>query len=69
MDGYGVYVHSDQSKYEGQWKEDQRHGKGKEVWADDSAVYEGEFVMGIKEGLGTYKWGDKSSYNGQFKGG
>lgn len=39
------------------------------MWADDSAVYEGDFVMGIKEGFGTYKWGDKSSYDGQFKGG
>jgi hypothetical protein len=34
--GYGVYLHSNGSKYEGDWKDDKQHGKGHETWADGS---------------------------------
>ena len=35
--------------YEGEWKDDLQHGKGKEVKADGSS-YNGEFKMGKKHG-------------------
>ncbi|CAD8206471.1 unnamed protein product [Paramecium pentaurelia] len=66
-DGYGVYVHFDKSRYEGFWKDDNRHGQGTETWADNSAVYDGSFYMGVKEGYGIYKWADGSNYAGGFR--
>ena len=44
-------LHIDGSTYEGQWFEDEKSGKGSEVWAD-GARYEGEFLHGSKHGKG-----------------
>ncbi len=40
--GYGVYVHVNGAKYEGQWKNDLQDGWGVESWSDGSK-YEGEY--------------------------
>lgn len=34
--GIGAYVHAGGAKYEGEWLNDQQHGKGVEVWPDGS---------------------------------
>lgn len=31
-----MYLHSDGSKFEGEWKEDMKHGQGVETWSDNS---------------------------------
>ena len=43
--------------YEGDWKNDQRTGKGILKYHDGD-VYEGEFNKGKKEGKGTMKYKD-----------
>lgn len=47
MDGYGVYSYAKDSKqqYQGQWKNSQKHGQGKEFFGDGS-IYEGSFRDG-----------------------
>lgn len=50
--GYGVYNHSNGSKYEGAWLDDSQHGTGIECWIDKS-IYKGEYYKGKKHGLGN----------------
>ena len=45
--GYGIYINTEGSNYEGNWKFDQQHGNGIEKWPDGSK-YEGEFYEGYK---------------------
>tara|TARA_B110000285_G_C14516524_1_gene334648 strand:+ start:205 stop:417 length:213 start_codon:yes stop_codon:yes gene_type:complete len=67
MDGRGVYKYADCPShiYEGQWKNNKKHGLGKEVLTDGS-IFEGPFSEGMKHGLGTYTWPNKSKYIGNF---
>ena len=51
--------------YQGCWKDDLQHGKGKEVWTDGS-TYEGMYLKGKKHGYGAYRWNDGSRYDGQW---
>ena len=65
--------------YEGEWKRDKEHGKGKLMTADRSRIiYEGEFERGRMQGQGTYYYAqadnsvlDKATlgarYIGEFK--
>lgn len=50
MHGYGVYIYADGDKYEGEWREDKRHGRGTVIYAaPDGGVaekYEGDWVDG-----------------------
>lgn len=34
--GYGIYYHSNGSRYEGDWINDKQHGLGRETWSDGS---------------------------------
>ena len=52
------------SKYEGSWKEDKRHGKGKSINAENGAVYEGDFHYNIKQGYGVKTMKDGRVYRG-----
>jgi hypothetical protein len=54
--------------YRGQWKNNQKHGKGKFSYADGDE-YEGGFVNGKREGNGTYRFTDGKQYKGEFKAG
>ena len=47
--GYGVHVYADNSKYEGNWKDDKQHGKGTLVTSDGS-TYQGMWKDGKKHG-------------------
>lgn len=40
-------------EYNGEWKNDVPHGKGKEKF-ENGSYYEGEFFHGVKSGLGHY---------------
>ena len=53
-------------KYEGNWKDDKQHGKGKETWNNGDETYEGDFIEGKKNGKGKFTWIDKSYYEGDF---
>ena len=57
MDGFGVLTYSDSinHRYQGQWKDNLKHGQGKEFFSDGS-VFEGTFSHGKKKGFGTFGW-------------
>ena len=54
--------------YEGEWKDDKKHGQGKVTYSD-GAVYEGEWKDGERHGQGkvTYSGGKGKVYEGEWK--
>lgn len=72
--GYGVmtYSNNDQTrnKYEGYYKEDQRHGNGR-ILLKNGDVYDGEWKFSRFDGYGIYTYSVNNNefveYNGQFK--
>ncbi|KAK6126255.1 hypothetical protein DH2020_040000 [Rehmannia glutinosa] len=65
-EGYGNYIWSDGSKYEGEWKFGTRHGYGK-LQFSSGALYEGEFLGGYMHGSGTYTKPDRTIYKGRWR--
>lgn len=51
--------------YEGDFLENQKHGKGKETYADGS-YFHGEFALDQKHGRGKFVFADRSYYEGDF---
>ena len=43
------------SIYDGQWKDDKRHGDGKMIYYN-GYIYEGEFENDVRHGQGKYTW-------------
>lgn len=67
-DGMGTFVNSQGDKYTGTFKNNLKHGRGIEHYANGD-VYNGEFVQGKPEGDGIYMWANGNEYRGQFRGG
>eukprot|EP00002_Diphylleia_rotans_P030472 TRINITY_DN6264_c0_g1_i5.p1 TRINITY_DN6264_c0_g1~~TRINITY_DN6264_c0_g1_i5.p1 ORF type:complete len:358 (+),score=55.08 TRINITY_DN6264_c0_g1_i5:104-1177(+) len=64
--GSGLYVYKNKFfTYEGEWKDGEKHGKGKLSLAN-GIVIEARFVMGEIEGNGKKTWPDGSTYIGNF---
>ena len=66
--GFGTYVYKTNSfcvKYEGEWKDGEKNGKGRLEFADGS-VYDGEFKAGEISGVGTRNFKNDRSYTGEF---
>ncbi|CAE7559929.1 PIP5K3 [Symbiodinium sp. CCMP2456] len=66
--GHGVWQ-SKSCQYEGQWKEDQQDGHGRQTWSD-GRVYEGQFSKGRFSGTGKMVWHTQKGmlvYEGQYK--
>jgi hypothetical protein len=54
-EGRGICLYSNGMLYEGSWKRDKEHGKGKLMTADrQRIIYEGDFERGRMQGIGTY---------------
>lgn len=53
MEGMGIYFWQDGRKYQGQYKDDKKHGFGQYIWAD-GRTYEGYWFRGKQHGLGKY---------------
>ena len=53
MEGIGIYSWQDGRKYEGEYKEDKKHGYGIYTWAD-LREYHGWWYRGKQHGLGVY---------------
>ena len=64
-DGFGKYVYSDNTVYEGEWKGGLFDGKGKIIYPN-GASYEGEWMAGKMNGQGTYRWTSGNQYSGSF---
>jgi len=66
--GKGVWT-SATEQYSGQWKCDQRDGRGSQVW-QDGRLYEGQFVDGKFHGRGRMEWHTKLEglmvYDGEY---
>ena len=63
---YAIVDEESKIQYEGFWKDNYKHGLGKEYNYQDESVYEGAFSAGKKCGFGTQKWSDGSSYSGYW---
>ena len=64
--GYGIYLDTHGSKYQGEWVNDSQHGKGEESWNNGQTKYIGQFYKGKKNGKGRFEWEDGSFYDGDF---
>jgi len=56
-------------QYEGQWKADVQHGRGKQTWSD-GRVYDGQFQNGKFAGSGRMLWHTNKgllTYEGEYK--
>lgn len=64
--GHCVLIGVNKNKYEGEFKDDLRHGKGVEVY-DNGDRYEGEYSFGLKNGIGTYYYSNGDWWKGEWK--
>jgi len=53
----GVYTWLDGRKFEGNWLDNNMHGRGIYTWKDGRR-YEGEYEFDKKHGYGVYTWAD-----------
>ena len=69
--GKGIfYSNSGESKgdrYEGDWKNDKREGKGIHYWNNRGDRYEGDWKNDAKEGKGAYYWNNGDCEKGNYK--
>lgn len=69
--GRGVMQFANGNLYDGEWKDDDRHGKGVHYWKDFSKYhgdrYDGEWVEGKFNGKGVYYFASGNKYDGELK--
>jgi len=65
-DGQGGFEHwSNRSKYDGEFRYGEKHGKGKLVWQDQS-TYQGQWQNGLMDGEGLQTFPDGKCYKGEY---
>ena len=72
--GYGIAASDDGTRYEGEWRRDKMHGRGKLIDPHGGWCYEGEFRFNKRHGQGKLRYteaiteGPKagSTYEGTF---
>ena len=62
----GVYTWQDGRKYEGEYKDDKKHGYGVYTW-QDGRIYEGYWFRGKQHGLGRYAVPDSALKHGLWE--
>ena len=69
MDGYGRKTYQDNAYYEGYFKKDEFHSKGKYVYSKDynEKSYVGDFENGNFNGFGVMLYKDGGKYEGHWK--
>ncbi len=50
--GYGKWVYTDKTTYEGEWVSTKKQGQGVETWPN-GYIYKGEFKNSVWSGIGT----------------
>ena len=53
-EGYGVYYYENGDKYDGNWKNDKKEGKGYYFYNQTGEVYKGNFNNDLPNGMGIY---------------
>ncbi len=68
--GRGSLVYSsldpERGKYEGEWENGQRHGKGRLIWKNGK-IYEGDWRNDKLNGKGRLRWINGMEYEGEFE--
>ena len=64
--GHGVFTWSNGDRYEGQFKDNQKHGTGTQYYASEGN-YIGDWVEDKKAGKGVFIWTTGDRYEGQYK--
>ena len=63
--GFGKWVYTDKTTYEGEWVGTKKNGKGVETWPN-GYIYKGEFKNSEWSGLGILTFPDGSTYEGEW---
>ncbi len=63
--GYGKWVYTDKTTYEGEWVATKKEGQGIETWPN-GYIYKGEFKNSVWSGIGTLTFPDGSTYEGEW---
>lgn len=64
--GHGIAIFNNRGLYDGEWKNNRRHGKGKYIWHNGDR-YVGGFVEGKRSGTGIYYFASGERYEGEWK--
>ena len=64
----GVQQYKTGRIYEGEWRNDNRHGHGYELFASGNS-FQGEYDTGRAQGKGVYTWKSGEVYDGEWKSG
>ena len=64
----GVYIYTNGFKYEGQFANGLREGRGKLI-TPDGETYDGMWAKDAFNGQGTYIWASGAKYTGEWKNG
>ncbi|WP_165372154.1 M48 family metalloprotease [Emticicia agri] len=68
--GFGKMINTrTQERYEGEWKNGKRDGRGVEYYADGEKKYVGNFENGKYQGNGTYYFKNGDKYVGRYRNG
>jgi len=67
--GYGVMRWQNGDRYEGDWSDGLRQGKGKYTSKSTGGKYDGEYNNDLKEGSGKYTFSNGDWYDGEWKSG
>ena len=59
--GFGKWVYTDKTTYEGEWVQTQKHGQGTETWPN-GYIYKGEFKNSVWSGQGTLTFPNGATY-------
>lgn len=65
--GFGIMRWHEGDKYEGEWKDGLRCGKGYYFSKQDNAKYEGEYKDDLKNGHGKYTYANGDIYEGSWE--
>ncbi|KAL4487476.1 hypothetical protein ABPG72_006996 [Tetrahymena utriculariae] len=67
-EGRGILCYYNGRIFEGEWKNDKKHGKATEIY-QNGGRYFGNFANGKKNGKGQFKWVNGEIYDGEWKDG
>ena len=68
-EGYGICYYKNGDKYEGNWKDNKKDGKGSFYYNEKEEVYKGNFINDYPNGNGIYYFKNGDRYEGLFKDG